>query len=192
MKRALIIIWLCGAAVAGTPEEYAAGQGSLGALLKNQPLFILTPAYKGTVSLVHHRGARDKEAPAKRDLNFTAFTPDGSRYGEPDCPKPKLPAIVEASPLEGHGFGTGIFAFSESAPSVKQLSDCTTLKELRKTVPGLIRDSSEGETQRGYSFNWFHLTADGQLHVTLLEAGADADGKLVRVEIWTGTIPPPK
>ncbi len=155
VKRAIFILLLSSAALAGTPEEYAAGRGSLRALLQNEPLFILTPTYKGTVSLVHHRGTRDKGAPTKRDLHFTAFTPDGSRYGDPDCPHPKLPAVVEASPLEGHGFSTGVFAFSESAPTADRLSGCTTLKDLRAVVPDLVRVFSEDETRPGYWFNWF-------------------------------------
>ena len=192
MKRAIIILLLCSAALAGTPEEYASGRGSLRALLQEMPLFILTPTYKGTVSLVHQRGTRAKDAPTKRDLHFTAFTPDGSRYGEPDCPQPKLPAIIEASPLEGHGFSTRTIAFSETAPTVARLSDCTTLKELRIAVPDLVRVFSEDETHPGYWFNWFYLADDGQLQVVLLTAGDDPDGKLVRMEIWTGTIPPRK
>lgn len=189
MKRAIIILLVCGAALAGKPEEYAAGRGNLRALLQNEPLFILTPTYKGTVSLVHHRGTRDKEAPTKRILHFTAFTPNGSRYSEPDCPHPKLPAIVEVFPLEGHGFSTGAFAFSGSAPSAERLAGCTTLKDLRAAVPDLVRVFSEDETHPGYWFNWFELADDGQLRITLLTVGDDSDGKLVRIEIWTGTIP---
>jgi len=192
MKRMLLAILLCGAAIAGPPEEYAAGRGSLKALLQNEPLFLLTPTYKGSVSLVHHHGPCDRDAPKKRELHFTAFTPDGSRYGEPDCPHPKLPAIVEASPLEGHGFSTGVFAFKESAPAIERLAGCTSLKDLRAAVPDLIRVFSEDETRPGYWFNWFYLADDGQIHVVLLTAGDDADGKLNRMEIWTGILPPRK
>lgn len=189
MNRAFFVLLFCGAAFAGTLDDYAAGRGRLRALLEREPLFILTPSYQGSVSLAYHRGPREKDAPKKRDLHFTAFTPDGSHYGEPDCPHPELPAIVEATPLKGHGFGTGVFAFSESAPAVERLSGCATLKDLRESVPNLVHVFSEEETLPGYWFNWFYLADDGQIHVTLLSVGTDADGKLVCMEIWTGTIP---
>lgn len=196
MKRkfigAFLLFLFCGAAFAGTLADYAAGHGSLHALLEREPLFILTPSYQGSVSLAYHRGAREKDAPTKRDLHFTGFTPDGSRYGEPDCPHPKLRAIVEATPLKDHGFGTGAFAFSAFSPAVDRLSDCATLNDLRAAVPHLVRVSSEGGVRPGYWFNWFHLAEDGQIQVVLLTAGDDADGKLVRMEIWTGSIPPRK
>jgi len=78
MKRMLLTILFCGAAIAGTPEHYAAGRGSLKALLENEPLFHLTQTYKRSVSRVHHHGPRDKDASKERELHFTAFTPDGS------------------------------------------------------------------------------------------------------------------
>jgi hypothetical protein len=189
MKRMLLAILLCNAAIAGSPEQYAAGRGSLKALLQNEPLFLLTPTYKGSVSLVHHHDPRDKDVPKQRELHFTAFAPDGSRYGEPDCPHPKLPAVFEASPLEGHGYSTDVFAFSESAPAVERLAACTTLKDLRAAVPNLVHVFSEDEARPGYWYNWFYLADDGQLHVTLLSVGDDENGKLIRMEIWAGTIP---
>ncbi len=192
MKRALLLLLLSGAALGGAVEDYAAGHGNLHALLKNESLFVLTPSYKGTVSLVHHQGSRDKDAPTKRDLNFTAFTPDGSRYGEPDCPHPKLPAVIETTPLDGHGFGTGTFAFSGTAPTVKNLIACTTLKDLKKAVPELVRVYSEDSVHPGYWFNWFHLADDGRLQVLLLRVVDDADGKLELMEIWSGILPPDK
>ncbi len=192
MNRAFLVLLICGAAFAGTLEDYASGRGSLHALLTRESLFILTPSYQGSVSLVYHRGPHEKDAPKKRVLHFTAFIPDGSHYGETDCPQPKLPTIVEATPLKDHGFGTGVFAFSESAPTTEQLSGCATLKDLRVAVPDLVRIFSEDETHPGYWFNWFNLADDGQIQVVLLTAGDDADGKLVHMKIWTGTIPPRK
>lgn len=192
MNRIFLVFCLCGAAYAGTLEDYAAGRGGLRALLERQPLFILTPSYQGSVSLAYQRGTPGKDAPKKRELHFTAFTPDGSLHGEPDCPYPKLPAVVEAHSFGGHGFGTGVFAFADSAPTVERLSGCATLKDLLAAVPGLVRVFSEDDARPGYWFNWFYLADNGQLQVVLLTAGDDADGRLVRMEIWTGSIPPRK
>ena len=192
MKIALHLLLFCGASVAGTLEEYASGQGGLESLLKNEQLFVLTPSYKGKAALVYQRGTSDNEPPSERELHFTAFTPDGSRYSEPDSPHPKLPAIVEATPLEGHGFGTGEFAYRADAPSVESLSDCKTLKELFVAVPGLVRVSSEGSELPEYFFNWFSLSKEGLLNVVLLSVECGPKGTLKRVEIWRGILPPSK
>lgn len=191
----VLTLLLAGGVGAGTLEEYAAGRGNLRSLLERHALFILTPSYQGSVSLVYHRGPRKKDAPKKRDLHFTAFTPDAARYGETDCPKPKLPAILEATPLEDHGFGTGVVAFSESAPAVERLSRCTTLKDLQAEVPGLVHHSLDEEEAKeddtsGFWFNWFQLEKDGQVQVVMLDVHNDAEGRLISMEIWTGTLPP--
>jgi hypothetical protein len=192
MKIALFLVLLCGASLAGSLEEYAAGQGRLESLLKNEQLFILTPSYKGKATLVYQRDTKDKESPAERELHFTAFTPDGSRYSEPDCPHPKLPAIVEATPLDGHGFGTGAFAYSADAPTIESLSGCTTIKELKEAVPDLVRVSSEGPELPEYFFNWFSLSKEGLLNVVLLSVECGPKGTLKQVKIWRGTLSPSK
>lgn len=192
MKTALLLVILCGASLAGTLEDYAAGQGRLESLLNNQQLFILTPSYKGKATLVYQRDTKDKEFPSERELHFTAFTPDGSRYGEPDCPHPKLPAIVEATPLDGHGFGTGAFAYLEDAPTIESLSGCTTIKELKDAVPDLVRVYSEGPELPEYFFNWFSLSKEGLLNVVLLSVECGPKGTLKQVKIWRGTLSPSK
>ncbi|HET6408205.1 MAG TPA: hypothetical protein VFG14_10025, partial [Chthoniobacteraceae bacterium] len=77
-----------------------------------------------------------------------------------------------------------------AAPAVGQLTACRTLQDLQAAVPNLIHVSSENEDRPGYWFNWFSLADDGRIHVVLLTAGDDAEGKLKSLEIWSGTLPP--
>ncbi len=179
---------------AETLEKDAAGQVSLESLLRNQPFLILTPSYRGKASLVYHRGIKDEEIQSERELHFKAFAPDGSRYGEPDCPHPKLPAIFEATPLGGGGGGfvTGAFAYLADAPSIESLSECTTTKELIAVVPDLVQEFAEGAEPVEYFFNWFSLSNDGQLSIVLLSVESGPKDTLQKVQIWRGLISPSK
>lgn len=185
--------------------EGAMGRRSLRALLRHQstsdnaqtvdmaqkqPYFILTPHYNGTVSLAYRRGASG-DISKKRNIYFNAFTRATAFYDEPDCPKPHIPAIFEFVKDVWGKPTYGEFAFfSKSPPSIKCLSASKTLKDLESVVPDIVSAFDEENPRPGVWYNWFNLTDEGKLRVTLLKAVNNADGRLDTMDIWDGTLSP--
>jgi hypothetical protein len=191
-KRAIVGLLFCSVALARNPEQSSAGSGKLDRLLSPHAFLMLASAYKGTVTLAYHDGPRKKDAPTKRNLHSNAFTHDASSHSETDCPCPRLPAVFEAKSINGHGYGGDTLTFSGRAPNLHRLMECWTVTELRETVPHLVRINVEDGDAPAYWYNWFHLDEDAKMHVTLLRAGNDSKGKLVRMEIWKGVLLPQK
>jgi len=204
-KCAFLVSVLSGSACAETLGQDAMGSGKLDMLLRNdamgvmsqtppekQPYLILAPSYGGTVSLDYHRGIV-QDAIKKRDIHFDAFTRATAHYDEPDCPKPRLPAIFEfIKDIEGKpSYGEFAF-FAKSIPSVQRLSACKTLDALKSAIPGLVSTFDEDSPHAGVWYNWFTLTNEGKLHVILLKARNDERGRLTSMYIWDGNLSPQK
>lgn len=204
-KYGLLLLMLSWPAYAETLGQEAMGRASLGMLLGNrligaesqippekQPFFILAPSYSGSVVLSYHWGTGEGAA-KKRDIQFSAFTRATDHYDEPDCAKPRIPAIFEFIKDVWGKLTYGEFAFSaKSIPSVKRLAACKTLNDLETVIPGLVSVFDEDNPHSGVWYNWFTLTDIAQLKVVLLKARNDAQGRLTSMEIWDGTLSPQK
>lgn len=191
---ALLAITSC-AARGDNPAEYASGTGELRSLLRGERFFALTSPFVGVITLIHPKTPEDLKTPKTRELRFTHFTYDASKYSEPDQRMPSIPAIFTTSRLKDHGYGTGDFVFSADAiPTVESLAACKTVKELRALIPGLVPAYSEEVPDSvGYWYHFFRLTPANELEVLFLATGAvrkpvSESTPLGEILIWSGRL----
>ena len=114
----------------------------------------LNPSWSGLVQQLLP-AAEDK---ITREVLFTHFIRDANAHGDPDCPRPHLPAIFRAEPLQHGGYGVDTPAIYANMHE-DWVRTWTTFGDVLDTCPGVIRAfDEEGESEEcGYWFNSFMI-----------------------------------